>query len=338
MSVDKLVDSIALDSDLGNIANAIRTKGGTNLPLTFPSDFISAINALRVFHEYNGNVVNFTTASATNLLKLNVEIEPVQYGSGTPSPGNIRPISGWDKVNVYRTGKNLLVDGTWDVGQYENGVWVNSMYRRTSPYSAIVPGIQYHASIDLTETNNLAWINYNYFDKNKTWLGNRVTNGDPTFNGYREFTCTIHDEKARFIRVTCKRKSSDQDISSVDVLEAEPQLELGSVATAYEPYTGTSVTIDLDGTRYGGILDVTTGVLKVTYANISSYAGETLPGMWISSMDVYSPGTQPTTGAQVVYELGTPFSVLLSQETISTLARENNIWADTGDSTLWYVE
>lgn len=43
MSVDKLVDSTQLDSDLTSVANAIRTKGGTSAQLAFPNGFVSAI-------------------------------------------------------------------------------------------------------------------------------------------------------------------------------------------------------------------------------------------------------------------------------------------------------
>lgn len=39
----KLVDATQLDSDLTSVADAIRTAGGTSAPLTFPSDFVSAI-------------------------------------------------------------------------------------------------------------------------------------------------------------------------------------------------------------------------------------------------------------------------------------------------------
>lgn len=46
MAIDKLVDSSQLDSNLTLVANAIRTKGGTSASLTFPSDFVSAINAI----------------------------------------------------------------------------------------------------------------------------------------------------------------------------------------------------------------------------------------------------------------------------------------------------
>lgn len=46
MAVDKLVDSTQLDADLTSIANVIRTKGGTSAQLAFPSEFVSAINAI----------------------------------------------------------------------------------------------------------------------------------------------------------------------------------------------------------------------------------------------------------------------------------------------------
>lgn len=46
MSVDKLVDSTQLDSDLTSVANAIRTKGGTSAQFAFPNGFVQAIDAI----------------------------------------------------------------------------------------------------------------------------------------------------------------------------------------------------------------------------------------------------------------------------------------------------
>lgn len=46
MSVDKLVDSSQLDTDLTSVANAIRTKGGTSAQLAFPAGFVSAVQAI----------------------------------------------------------------------------------------------------------------------------------------------------------------------------------------------------------------------------------------------------------------------------------------------------
>lgn len=43
MSVDKLVDSTQLNTDLTSVANAIRAKSGGSSQLAFPSGFVSAI-------------------------------------------------------------------------------------------------------------------------------------------------------------------------------------------------------------------------------------------------------------------------------------------------------
>ena len=72
MAVDKLVDSTQLDSDLTSVANAIRTKGGTSAQLSFPSGFVSAIEAIPTggggttedqifFIDYDGTVVESYT-------------------------------------------------------------------------------------------------------------------------------------------------------------------------------------------------------------------------------------------------------------------------------------
>lgn len=48
-----------------------------------------------------GDVVTFDAEEGTGFKSLVVDIEPVQTGSGTPSPSNVRPITGWSGANVY---------------------------------------------------------------------------------------------------------------------------------------------------------------------------------------------------------------------------------------------
>ena len=40
-----------------------------------------------------------------------VDINPVQEGSGDPSPSNVRPISGWNSINVYISPTTSPEDG-----------------------------------------------------------------------------------------------------------------------------------------------------------------------------------------------------------------------------------
>ena len=55
------------------------------------------------------SIVSFDGGSGgLPLKKCLVNIEPVQTGSGIPSPGNVRPISGRSGANVTKCGKNVL--------------------------------------------------------------------------------------------------------------------------------------------------------------------------------------------------------------------------------------
>lgn len=51
----------------------------------------------------SGTILNFNTDISRPLENLILHLEPTQSGAGDPSPSNIRPISGYDAVNVYRS-------------------------------------------------------------------------------------------------------------------------------------------------------------------------------------------------------------------------------------------
>lgn len=48
----------------------------------------------------SGSIASFDDGSTLPLKDLQVSIEPIQSGSGEPSPSNVRPISGWTECNV----------------------------------------------------------------------------------------------------------------------------------------------------------------------------------------------------------------------------------------------
>jgi len=67
--------------------------------------------------EYEGDIVSFDNPGYTYPKDITIGIEPVQSGSGDPSPTNVRPISGWTGANVWDDPKyggtvawNQLVD------------------------------------------------------------------------------------------------------------------------------------------------------------------------------------------------------------------------------------
>jgi hypothetical protein len=148
------------------------------------------------------------------------------------------------------------------------------------------------------------------------------------FNLNPPFTLTIAEGEKYLIWYI--QSSADGTI----ILDS-PQVELGTTATSYAPYTGQTVTVPLND-LYGGNVDVIGGQSKETWANISSYNGETISEPWLSSMDEYVSGATPTTGAQVTYKLATPTD-LTTTPTDVELYKGDNVVSGDGDMTMTYV-
>ena len=120
-----------------------------------------------------------------------------------------------------------------------------------------------------------------------------------------------------------------------------PQLELGSVATPYEPYAGNDYNLlTAEQDFYGlpgapAVVDAEAGTVKNQTGFIPSYDGETVPAGWISSTGAL------TTGAQVVYPLAAPEIIPITPPVINALdrlkrteARQNVLTATANDSTV----
>lgn len=81
--------------------------------------------------------------------------------------------------------------------------------------------------------------------------------------------------------------------------------------------------------------DSVTGEGQEMWKLIDSYAGEDLPGKWISDRDVYASGTAPTTGAQVAYKLAEPISFTATgAQPVSALSGVNTLLTDADSVTV----
>ena len=65
MAFDKIIDSAQLESDLTSVAAAIRAKGATADPLSFPAGFVSAVNNIFTSSAFGYIVANFPTTAAS---------------------------------------------------------------------------------------------------------------------------------------------------------------------------------------------------------------------------------------------------------------------------------
>lgn len=296
-------------------------------------------------YEATGNPVVIT--EYVSLEKLAIDFSLKQAGTGDPSPDNVRPISGYDSVTVTRCGKNLLKltgrtvqsrpadfntpsentkypvgDGYLYVGITSNGYWVPSNIRdyviTDNSISVNTNSGGYGIGMCVKIVPGVSYVVGKYGNDRNARISTITTKKDGTVSRFsvdrNNFTAQEGEEWAIIIF---------KPISTVLVTYQNPQLELGSTPTPYEPYQGNDYTLTLPETIYGGTVDAATGVGSKTWGYIASYNGESLPGEWISDRDVYAPGTTPTTGAQVAYKLATPKSFKVSQVTIPSLKGEN---------------
>ena len=259
-----------------------------------------------------GNPLEFDAPKAHALKSCVVTIEPIQSGSGDPSPDNVRPISGWTEAKVWRTGENLLDPSKLD-GSSANFIWgyrgtgflfkANETYILSVSSNVVVSSIRIitvDESIILAQSNGtLQYVTYT-----------------PTADTYG------------VIRLW----ASGLSLESTNVW-----LNLGSTASPYSPYTGTSLTIPFGQTVYGGSASYEgNGVWRITpFPEYDSYNGETLVGPWQSSIDKYVAGTSPTIGAQVVDKGGAdPSFTVTTAELFDALAGRNVMWTDCENLTV----
>ena len=293
----------------------------------------------------SGSIITITDgAENTPLKSAVVNIEPVQSGSGDPSPTNIRPISGWTQAVVTRTRKNLFPykdiesqtkNGVTITIEKSNGAITNIHMQGTATTAFPVP---FYVN---GEDNQ--WV----LPKGecKLYIGGDKPTQSRTFDINVRKAGTTSDITAGsgVITITLSEQtvfgSAYIWIYSGAVLNHNiiPVIVRSGVDTSVKyPITQRQIiNISLGQTVYGGTLDVVKGKLNVK-PYYASYSGQTLVGPWISSHDKYVAGATPTTGAQVVDmgAAGTDYDV--TPQAIKTLLGVNNIWADAGGMEIEY--
>lgn len=169
--------------------------------------------------------------------------EPMQEGSGDPSPDNIRPIKGRDNVTVERCGGNLLDS----VPELPIRIYKNSP--NVVVRGGTLPAGQYTMDVRLDvipggEALGAALIKYELADGTEKYFVPRASN---------ETSVTTAFETAIKVITVVNYGNIDGNITGISLVP-------GSTApTAYAPYTGQTSTLTLPTTIYGGTVDAVTG-------------------------------------------------------------------------------
>ena len=321
--------------------------------------------------EESGSIVSFEANEAGNADSVIVGIDPVQAGSGDPSPDNVRPISGWTGCQVQRTGKNLLKPNKY---QASANVLTLGQNDNTSFGTFLKAGVYTISYKTVSSAKSI------YYQKPNDSSGTRISTGTSG-------TFTLAEDSYCRFWLYLSTGVLESDIS-------ETMIELGSTATSYEPYSGTTYPISWQteaGTVYGGTLDIVSGVMTVDKILISFLAtGKQDNFMYTTLNQLQYPaikglnsgvicnrypvkpnitGSETNAGitlyangiirwvepdyidktyqefntmmgdnrVEAVYELATPLTYQLTPTEVSILKGMNNIWADTGDVSVKYL-
>ena len=175
----------------------------------------------KLTHTVSGNIASFRSADKTNIESLKVHFLPVQEGSGDPSPTNIRPITGWQGINTFQFGYNLMeieartttnLGVTWTVNTdgivtYEGTPtsWSSIRYGtvqlngRTNFYGKI-----------LGDEDNVSFNTLYVYDDNDTRIAEIATNWERTThdNAYAYVDLTDYPT-AKYMTIALKRASDN---------------------------------------------------------------------------------------------------------------------------------
>lgn len=240
--------------------------------------------------------------------------EPVQEGSGNPSPENIRPIKGRDSVKVERCGKNLLPFGERIENIYRQQIMTSddllllskayAGQKVTLTFSVETQNIVFNDVVedqwrkrigfecdgtlaDGTETHSL-----------QCWLDNR--DGELSKNGRKTKTVTITMPELAAGDI----KFYAQNIKSGSFVAYGFGIYAGTTdPTTYTPYIGQTSILTLPETVYGGEVDAVTGDGQETWKILTLDGTE----RWMDN------GSVPSTKQQqwALYGILEPYSSVL---------------------------
>lgn len=320
-----------------------------------------------------GSICSFNSEYALPLKSLKCNITAVQSGSGTPSPNNKRPISGWSKAVVSACGVNLW-DEDWEVGSYnENTGEKNDSVTTTIRSKNRIPikgGASYYLSITsdirileygidgtyiraissptsriYSPSNEVGYINFRTVSAYGTTYNNDISinypSTDTNYHAYNGITHTIQ---------------FGQDIyggyfdSQGNLVITHADVDLGSLS--WTAGTGWFYSSDLRGLvknptnndsvndSYCEIYTITTRNRLVNQLPDYSFAFNTGGTLQIVNDD-YETAEDFTTGMNgkiLVYELNEPITIPIDGLTIQTQEGQNNIFCDTGSTEVKFLE
>ena len=353
--------TIAADSK----TDTLTLVAGSNVSLT--PDAINDKITLSATLEKSA-INSFTDGIDSYFKKVVSTITPQQAGSGTPSPSNVRAISGFTECTVVDRQINQW-DEDWEVGDISRttgeNAYANSQIRSKN-YILVSPDTLYYIGIFKTGEVSIAVC---YYDADKNFIS-----AEWSANVVRR--TPINCYYIRFTSNAVYGNTYNNDIS----------INYPATDTSYHTYNGTTATISFSsaGTVYSGTVDLTSGNLIVdrgylqptTVVDVATSSGKVywiisntlssvngVNGLMSSHFEAASgvveghcyitgngvilvavPTDQTlntktladawlsTNQPQFVYKLATPQTYQLTPTQLRSLVGTNNLTSNTGDT------
>ena len=200
-------------------------------------------------------------------------ITAVQSGEGTPSPSNVRPLTGWSSVNLWRGGKNLIdlsgvlsetVDGiTFSVGT-DGSVTVSGKYTGSTYVTLDLKYLYLPSDVDLSVSGCPAG------GSTSTYYITLIVHGNGTTATYVNDIGSGKTESLTNVRVIQPRIVIRSGVDLTTPLVFRPTVTQINNTATFEPYNASAQTFtaELGQTVYGGMFNWATGVLTITHWGI----------------------------------------------------------------------
>ena len=189
------------------------------------------------------SIVTFDASTADMPLKsLLVSIEPVQAGSGDPSPENVRPISGWTGCNILRYAESLVAASQFEQGRLQStGAFSSASTNRcaTRAYIPVLPNTQYTIATNV----GIQCIAVHYYTADSTWIYRDATTG--------QISNVTTPANCNYARLMVAKDNTDDDIVPAEITTAIMAVAPMTTAVSFPASAGTvyggTLTINADG-------------------------------------------------------------------------------------------
>lgn len=283
-----------------------------------------------------------------------VHIKGNSSQTGTPTPdAPIQP----DFCGV-RT-RNLCPNIGWRSGQYRDGVWETTNTRSTSDFFPVSSN-QYRLKINAGQL--ISFINFNYFDNQKQWLGNRMTLGMSTFSPTAQnIVIPQLPSNTAYMCITIRfyNDNGNPPIPQSFIDDSNIMVSEGTSEPSYEPY-GYKIPITCAGQTVPVYLGQTQTVRRIkkvvltgkerdwvnaaaitdtnAYQNVTVIAGYKREAFYCSHMVATTSGESTTTHGYIGQRLTLCMDKTLGLDTVDKfkayLAAQ---YANGTPVTVWYV-